>query len=40
MPAMTESEVDAFIEANVWVYAKNMPAKPHWYVFRGKCSSA
>jgi hypothetical protein len=35
---MTADDIDRFIAANTWTFAKTMPQNPHWYVVRAKCN--
>ncbi len=34
------ADVEAFIAANDWTFAKTMPQSPHWYLHRDRCSSS
>lgn len=32
--ALTVADFRAFVDSQTWVFAKSMPAHPHWYVIR------
>src|ERR1700690_4404087 len=36
---MKDEDIERFINANNWTFAKTMPENPHWYIVRDKCSS-
>lgn len=36
-PDMTDEEIRAFIDSNVWTFAKTMPQNPHEYCVKKKC---
>ncbi|GDX24999.1 hypothetical protein LBMAG10_16640 [Actinomycetes bacterium] len=36
---MTEEDINEFINANSWRFAKSMPKNPHEYIVRETCTS-
>jgi hypothetical protein len=36
---MKDEDVERFIKANKWTFAKTMPHNPHWYIVRAQCNS-
>lgn len=36
---MKDEDIERFINANEWTFARTMPQNPHWYIVRAKCSS-